>query len=378
MPDFDNRVTAALISGAIGDAMGAPVEGWGPDAILERFSDWDFTRFIPPQGWDGVSHYWKGNGRITDDTLMIEALMHAYMAAGTHLDAYGYADHLLPRVVNERVWVPEYQQEMAIFERLWVPEKYPRWRLGFNNAEPRSAGIGNMVNCGAAMWIMPVGAVNGGDPEAAYQEAAAIALAHNESFAVEAAAVLAAAFAQGFACDSIDDVIAAALNLARDGTRTASSAAVAAAEPDASLPDFITSVRQAVAPFDQRTRHTSDDKPLAVDLSRPSDVGRPSRVMSIEEVPVALAALKYGQGDFLKTLRAGVCYGRDCDSIAGMACGLFGAMFGPQQLPESLIEALSEANRRDFVELAARFAHSVRSIHQADADRFSRRAICLG
>ncbi|MFW6061804.1 MAG: ADP-ribosylglycohydrolase family protein [Planctomycetota bacterium] len=235
--DYESRISGALIGGALGDAMGAPVEGWAPEAILESFRDWDFTRFIPPQGWDGHSHYWKGNGRITDDTLMVEALIDAYAEAGDHLDAYGYARHLLPRVVGKVVWVPEYQQEMPIFERLWVPEKYPRWRLEFNNADPRSAGIGNLCNCGVAMWIMPVGAVNAGDPYAAYQEAAAIAQAHNESFAVEAAAVLAAAFARAFASDAVDDVIASALDLAQDGTRMACRAAVDAVDPVASLPD---------------------------------------------------------------------------------------------------------------------------------------------
>ncbi|MEX0655173.1 MAG: ADP-ribosylglycohydrolase family protein [Phycisphaeraceae bacterium] len=376
--DYELRVSGALIGGAIGDGMGAPVEGWGPEQILQNFTDWDFTQFIPPQGWDGVSHYWKGNGRITDDTLMVEALMGAYLEAGTHLDAYGYAEHLLPRVVHKAVWVPEYQQQMPIFERLWVPEKYPRWRLEYNNADPRTAGVGNMCNCGVAMWIMPVGAVNAGDPQTAYQEAAAIGHAHNESFAVEAAAVLAGAFAEAFATDSIDKVVGAAIGLAQDGTRRACEASVGAADPGAALADFIRNVRTAVARYDQRTEHTSDDRPLSLVKGEPTDVGRPSRVMSIEELPVALAVLKYGEGDFLKTLRAGVCYGRDCDSIAGMACGLFGALCGPGQLPASLTEALAKTNRRDFGALAERFAQTARSIFVRDRERFARRAEVLG
>lgn len=376
--DYELRVCGALIGGAIGDGMGAPVEGWGAEQILENFADWDFTKFIPPQGWDGTSHYWKGNGRITDDTLMVEALMDAYIGAGAHLDAYGYAEHLLPRVVNKVVWVPEYQKEMPIFERLWVPEKYPRWRLEYNNADPRTAGVGNMCNCGVAMWIMPVGAVNAGDPQAAYQEAAAIGHAHNESFAVEAAAVLAAAFAEAFATNEIDSVIDAAIDLSQDGTRRACQASVNAADPGDALGDFIRNVRAAVAPYDQRTEHTTDDRPLTVVKGEPSDVGRPSRVMSIEELPVALAVLKYGKGDLLKTLRAGVCYGRDCDSIAGMACGLLGALDGPGQLPVSLTEALAKTNRRDFKDLAQRFARIAQAIFLSDRERFARRTAVLG
>ena len=371
--DFGSRIAGAVIGGAIGDAMGAPVEGWGPEAILKSLGEWEFTRFIPPQGWDGKSHYWKGNGRITDDTLMTEALIHAYADAGAHLDAYGYAEHLLPRVVNDEVWVPEYQKTMPIFDRLWVPEKYPRWRLTFNNADPRSAGIGNMCNCGVAMWIMPVGAVNAGDPYAAYHEAAEIALAHNESFAVEAAAVLAAAYAEAFGCDSVEATIEAAISPARDGTRYACEAAIAATDSTVDLPTFIKTVRAAVAPFDQRTEHTSDDAPFDVAPGKPTDVGRPSRTKSIEELPVALAVLKYGEGDFLKTLRAGVCYGRDCDSIAAMACGLFGAVYGASVLPRSLVDALAETNRRDFTALARDLERSARTIADHDQRRMESR-----
>ncbi|MCH8511798.1 MAG: ADP-ribosylglycohydrolase family protein [Kiritimatiellae bacterium] len=370
---------AALTGGALGDAMGAPVEGRGPESILASFSDWNFTAFIPPQGWDGVSHYWKGNGRITDDTLMIEAFLNAYIKSGTHLDAYGYAEHILPEVTRSIVWVPEYQKDMAIWERLWGPEKYPLLRLQYANAEPRSAGAGNMVNCGVAMWIMPAGAMNAGDPDAAYQEAVLISQAHNESFAVEAAAVLAAAHAEAFGGGNIADVIAAALRLAKDGTRRACEAAVNAADPADDLPTFIRKVRNAVAPFDQRTEHTSDDKPFtATEKSIATDIGRPSRTMSIEEVPVALAALKYGDGDFLKTLRAGVCYGRDCDSIAGMACGLYGALFGNDTFPETLTRELKEANRRDFNQLADTFSATVRNVFTRDQQRHDARNKAMG
>lgn len=379
MISFKQRARAALIGGAIGDAMGAPVEGWGPEKILPRFSDWDFTAFIPPQGWDGTSHYWKGNGRITDDTLMTEAFLNAYIKAESHLDAYGYAEFIIPQVADAKVWVPEYQQTMAIWERLWVPEKYPMFRLRYNNAEPRTAGVGNMVNCGVAMWVMPAGAVNAGNPEAAYQEAAAIAQAHNESFAVEAAAVLAAAHAEAFAGGAPEDVAKAAIRLARDGTRAACAAAVAAVDPSDDLPAFIRRLRAAVAPFDQRTHHTTDDRPLSViNTGSVTDMGRPSRTMSIEEVPVALAVLLYGRGDFLKTLRAGVCYGRDCDSIAGMACGLFGALYGDAQFPETLVRDLGEANRRDFAALADRFSEVVHTIHGQDVAREQRRNQILG
>jgi ADP-ribosylglycohydrolase len=369
---FEDRLTGALYGVAIGDGMGAPVEGWNPRRVFEVFGENDLSAFLPITNPERG----KGEGRITDDTLMTEALIRAYARAGDHLDAYGYAEYLLPEITETVVFLPEYQREMPIFERLFYPEKYPFWRLRINNAEPRSAGIGNRVNCGVAMYIMPVGAVNAGDPEAAYREAADLGIAHNESFAVEAAAALAAAYAAAFRADSpvessIEAVLTAAGTLARDGTRLAIEACLQAARPGDDLRGFVERVRAAVAPFDQRAAHAPDDAPLKVEGL--SDAGRPSRLMSIEELPVALAALRYGGGDFMKTLRAGVFYGRDCDSIAGMACGLLGALRGMEAIPANLRRASDAANHRDFAAIASGFAQTARSIFAKDAERFAAR-----
>ena len=367
MAGFRDKLEGSLYGQAIGDGMGAPVEGWSPDRIKEQFGGHDFTTFIPATH-GGDPGFGKGAGRITDDTLMAEALIFAYMDAGDHLDAYGYAEFMLPHVQGVPVWVPERQKDMNLFDRLWHPEKYPWMRLAMGNADPRSAGVGNCVNCGVAMWMIPAGAVNAGNPDAAYQEAAAIGLAHNESFAVEAGAVMAAAAAAAFGADAtIGDTVAAAERLSRDGTHGATEAAVAAADAGDDLDTFISRVRGAVASFDQREGHVPDDKPLS--LAAASDIGRPSRLAAIEELPVALAALKYGAGDFTKTLRAGVCYGRDCDSIAGMACGLYGAVYGRAGLTDALCAEADSANNRDFGALAGKFADTIAAIAAKDKER---------
>jgi ADP-ribosylglycohydrolase len=371
MATLTERVAGALYGLAIGDAMGAPVEGWPPERIAARFPAHTLETFLP------VTHRGdpaggKGDGRITDDTLMVEALIRAYLARRGHLDAYDYEQYMLPEIAATKVWLPEFQREMAILDRLFWPEKYPWIRLAINHAEPRHAGIGNRVNCGVAMYMLPIGAVNAGDPAAAYQEAASFGLAHNESFAVEAGAVMAAACAAAFAADAtIGSVLQSAQELARDGTANAIRDALAAVDPAAPLPDFIHRVRAAIAPYDQATAHVSDDAPL-----QPigvNDVGRPSRLCSIEELPAALAALKYGGGDFLRTMRAAVFYGRDCDSIAGMAGALLGALVGAGGIPGNLRLASDQANRRDWGQLAARFAQLIVEIAAQDQQRLAMR-----
>lgn len=147
--DFSDRLTGSLCGVAIGDGMGGPVEGWTPERIRERFADYD--TFLPTTDWPP-----KGHGRITDDTLMTEALIRAYIAAGDHLDACGFRDFLLPEMCDRKVWVPERQQEMAIIGRLNDIERYTQYRLRHFGAEPRLAGQGNALNCAIAMFIMPV------------------------------------------------------------------------------------------------------------------------------------------------------------------------------------------------------------------------------
>ena len=373
---FADKLAGALYGTAIGDGMGAPVEGWSSPPIMEKFGDHDFTTFIPTINASDPTKG-KGDGRITDDTLMTEVLMEAYAEARSHLDAYGYADYLLSLVKDSPRWIPEWQKEAALWDRLWYVEQYPWFRLVSSNAEPRTAGVGNNVNCGVAMWMMPVGAVNAGTPLAAYQEAVLLGSAHNESFAIEAGGVMAAASAEALsASGSLDSVLEVASSLAKDGTQRAIQAAIEAADPQDSLDSFVLKVRAAVAPYDQRTGHCPDDAPLS--LPEFSDVGRPSRISSIEELPVALAALRYGQGDALKTLKAAVCYGRDCDSTASMAMGLYGGLYGVDALPSTLCTDVDEANQRNFGEMSSAFLPVIQEILANDRKEFAHRerSIC--
>jgi ADP-ribosylglycohydrolase len=374
MAAFVDQLKGALYGLAIGDAMGAPVEGWPPERIAARFEG---VQSFLPATHGGDPSTGKGNGRITDDTLMTEALIRAYNRRQDHLDAYDYVEFLLPEIAERVAWVPERGAEMPVIERpLWWPERYPWLRLTVFQAEPRSAGIGNSVNCGLAMFMMPVGAVNAGDPRAAYQEATAFGLAHNESFAVEAGGVMAGACAAAFARRAtIEATLDAALELARDGTAMAIQAVLDAVDPSDPMPTFVAKTRDAVAPYDQRTGHVTEHAPLRT--KEVSNVGRPSRLHAIEELPIALAALKYGQGDFYRTLQAGVFYGRDCDSIGGMAGTLYGALFGVEQVPGDLCAASDQANRRDWGRVAEQFAQTAATILDQDRERLAVRQQAL-
>jgi ADP-ribosylglycohydrolase len=232
--------------------------------------------------------------------------------------------------------------------------------------------VGNAVNCGVAMYAWPTGAIHAGDPAGAYAEAASWGMAHNESFAVEAAAVIAAAMAAAIGEGSVSAALEAARSLARDGTAGAIAACLAAAQPSDPWDQAIARIRAAVAPFDRRTGHTADDTPLY--LRGVHDAGRPSRLASIEELPVALAALAWGGEDWRRVLGLAVWYGRDNDSIAGMALSIWGGAHGLGALPASLVARSQEVNRRDYSAGARRLAEVARQIQSRDARRSETRA----
>ncbi len=372
MPTFPDRCVAALAAGAIGDAMGAPVEGRDPARVAELLAGAALDRFPPPNEFDPDGSYWKGNGRITDDTLMVEALIDGYAAAKRHLDAHDWDRFVMPNVCSRFVFVPERQRDMRIIDRLHWPEKYPYLRLRLGNVDPRSSGVGNVVNCGVAMYAWPTGALHRGDPQGAYEEACAWAVAHNESYAVEAAGGMAAAAAAALSGDRTDAMIAAARDTTRDGTPRAIAAAAAAADPALTLAEVIPRIRAAVALFDPRPAHATDTAIPGEPM--PSDTGRPSRLSAIEELPVALAALRWGDGSWAQTLDLAVRYGRDCDSIAGMAMSLFGAQHGLGAVPPALIDASQRINHRDWAVLGRRLATVADTVFAADSARWRARA----
>jgi ADP-ribosylglycohydrolase len=346
LPD---RAAGCLGGAAIGDALGGAVEGYLPAQIIERHggrvqgivgpwsADWRTARPISP-------HH-KGDGHVTDDTLMTRVLARAYLAKRGHLDAYDMVDLVAPQLSDDVVWIPELEDNAPVLRRLAAAEQWLHIRLIRGHADPREAGVGNLVNCGAAMYIAPVGIVNAADPDVAYAEAIDLAGAHQWSYGREAAGVMAACVAQALAPGAdIESVLATALRLARDGTHPAIAAVTEAARAVDLDGDYATPLRAAMAPFDTVGEDYRDNPGLGA--------RRASRLHAIEELPLALGVLVAGGGDFRRTVLAAVNYGRDCDSIATMAGALLGCLQGTAALPQEWVTGVREGSRMDIFQYA--------------------------
>ena len=336
---LEDKFAGCILGGAIGDGLGTSTEGRTPEEIRARFGG-RVEDFAPPFAAKPDGRH-KGDGNVSDDTLMVLALIRAYLAKGGQLDAHDMATYLLPEIVDKPTWIPEYQREQPLIERLFYPEKYLLIRLRLATVNPREAGIGNMVNCGAAMYAAPVGLMNAGDPDLAYARAVNIFSAHQYSYGLEAAALMAACIAEAMRPSAtVESVVETALRLAKDGTRSALEAVIAAAR---TAPGDETAMqkhlRAAMEPFDTVKGGVQEFERAGA---------FPSQLHSIEEVPLALAYLLIGQGDYTWTVLGAINYGRDSDSIAEMSGAILGAMHGKSGLPERWAREIGERNRIDF------------------------------
>ncbi len=372
------RVRGMLYGVAFGDAMGAPVEKLLRHQIAERY------------GWvDTLDHGWhknllppaerndrtRGHGTITDDTLMTLSLMDAYAETERHLDAWDMAGAMVRQIAWTPRWIPEMGREAMLIERLFYPEKWIFQRHQLANCDPRLGGVGNMVNCGAAMYIAPIGVVNACDPKAAYDEAIAFASGHQESYGLEAAGVLAACIAAAVALDAtLDGVIEVALGLGKDGTRTAIVDILAAAtRMKAARPDYDTVVADFHAIIARYSPGGDDIIRSAEQLGRAASAYTPSRLFSIEELPLALGFAVLNDGAFHASIIDGINSGRDTDSIGVMAGAILGALHGESVIEETDLKKLNTANRLDLIALADRFTATATRILRADMERNRKR-----
>ena len=143
---LEDRAIAVITGAGVGDALGGATEGWSPTQIEERYggrvrgivgpflADWRTARPIAP--------YHKGDGHVTDDTLMTRALVEVYAERRAHLDAYAVADDLVPAMMTTPQWMPELEAEALLLQRVFLAEKWLVARLHYGHVDPREAGVG--------------------------------------------------------------------------------------------------------------------------------------------------------------------------------------------------------------------------------------------
>jgi ADP-ribosylglycohydrolase len=371
MVSFQERVRGVILSIAFGDAIGATIEKLSYQEIKAQYGRVESlkTKWYKADAPQEITLGKKrGNGIVTDDTLMTTALINVYLTEERHLDAYDMGNEFVKEIAYTKRYIPEFDKEAMIIDRLFYPEKYIFMRHVLANCEPREGGLGNMINCGAAMYIAPIGIVNAGNPRGAYDEAILFAMGHQSSYGLEAAGVLAACVAKAFEHGvTIEEIIETAILFAKDGTKMAIKDLTTAAKELRARSAEMDEVIEVFQTIISKYSPMKDDVHRKIEkLGIPSNHYTPSRIFSIEELPMALAFIVLNEGDFYPTIYDGINSGRDTDSIGVMAGAILGAMQGDIVIKKEDIQILEETNRMNLIHLSEKFAELAKRIIKDD------------
>ncbi len=339
------KVFGCIVGGAIGDALGAPVENCHYKQIQETYGvlqdfvppfrgkrmgikhfsdekelDWlpDMRGFFP----FGIDGYQVGNGRYTDD---MNGRLLNYLA----IIKYGRRINLLE--------LDEFVRQFAI-DSLRHPDKNRQeWaRRVLTTSISKRVRFNRPVF--SIYWGSPGGVLNAGNPAAGAEDGCVLGAAVAEAFKPEA---------------TVDSVIQAALDHANS---LAYVWDVAVPEPyvwGVSMNTWklaeefyrrvlwVLDVAENVKDVFEIRKYLYGEDPVNTFLVTypPWDL-----VYPLEMLPTALGIIKIAKGDPWTALVGGANFGRDCDSIACIAGEIAGALRGVDALPKRMVKTVQEVN----------------------------------
>lgn len=316
-----DHVYGCLIGGAIGDALGAPVEGMPYDKVRERYGHLDdFKPYSHPFS-DGEP------GSVTDDSTLRQYIAFAIANNEGRITVDEYASVLRTRLSLERTWVPE---EITLKKLL-------------TGIDPRRTGQGNIPTATLTAAITPVGIVNACDPQTAYNDAYLLASVHHDGIEQASAAAVAAGIATAVSPDaSIDDVLDVLYSYAPDVLCRGFDLSLELAEENDSMLTFTQRFYDEL--LDWRWPSVEWDKERF-------HAGELMSGRSIEILPAVAGILSICGDDPNRTLVEAVRFGRDADTIASLTGGFVGAVYGASALRSEWIDQCESANTDLFEEL---------------------------
>jgi ADP-ribosylglycohydrolase len=343
------RILGCLLGGAVGDALGAPIEFLTREGILEEHG---------PEGVTGFEVAYGRPGAITDDTQMTLFTAEGFLRAQNRYTRTGYCK---PRVVMHRAYlrwlhtqgVPEEElrdEELGSPLDGWLVEaadlhaqRSPGNTCLRSLKSWRSQGLGEPAGngskgCGGVMRIAPAG-LFATDPFRFGCETAA--LTHGHPTGLLAAGAFAMVLSEIFLGRSVEVAIQTALWMTRGASESAeTTAAIEAALGEAAA-------RGA----------SGSEAPASPSSSSEAIAGLGEGWVAEEALSIALYCALTA-ADFRSGVLAAVNHGGDSDSTGALTGSLLGTLLGVSAIPE---EWLAELEARDVIvtvaeDLAAHFA----------------------
>ncbi len=317
-PDrLHDKILGNILAGAIGNAMGSPVEGqfyWE----IDRQHPGGIKTVLEPQRLESE-----------DDNQMAMLLTETYLARGGH--------PVMARHFGE-TWMARLNR--LHFFPLCMGNAYDQIRAGL---DARIAGHWSVVTGSTVMCMEPVGLFNLAAPHDAFLDAMAVSYMYQRGLDVLAAASLAATVAEAMRPEAtVDSVCQAALD---------------------------TAPRGRLRTFDKRKWRTFReylDACLTV-ADRYTDVLAARKELydkcllyhaidPLELWGFSLAMFKIADGDVRQAAIGGTNIGRDSDTIAGRAAMLAGTLRGAGNVPQDWVAMFGAASLRTIQTNAGRLA----------------------
>lgn len=330
--ELGKRIYASLLAGAVGDAMGFPVEGHHYKAIRKKFGKIDrpIVR-LGPELTPNVT-----STEYTDDTVM------RHMVCKAIIDSKG---HPTPYTVFE-VW----RDTIKDFEHWhwWLNTRIVAAKAKWGYwLDVREIGSDSVPCNDAAMIIAPVGLINPGDPEKAALQALDMACVWQNGYSRECAAAMAAAHAEALHPDATPSNVIETAKFHSPKLAPFIDRAVKLVEQTQSIHKFTEQYYEKYVPGPNEhywrigCENGDPDDPWCFNAD------------PLEVCSLGFAFFLLGKGNLAEAISGGASFGRDCDTIAGIAGSLSGALYGGDTLPkrwcQSVIEACPEP---DIFELA--------------------------
>jgi ADP-ribosylglycohydrolase len=299
---IEKKFRGTLVGCAVGDALGAPVEGMPADAIKEKYGK--VTDFLDER---------FGAGRITDDTQMTVCLAQSILELGKF-----YVEHTASRFA---LWIANSDEGIKEARGVGMACATACRRLR-DGVGPQDSGV-DSAGCGAAMRVSPVGLRYYNDPDTMRETAVGQArITHTDPEAVAGAAAVAFAVGLGIGDDGKVDCLS-----------------------------FVERTAEHVAGIDPKMSAKIAGLADYLDASPEegfSYTGNGGYVM--ETVPAALFAFLRSPYDLEETVITAVNAGGDTDSIGAIAGALSGSFNGVDSIPDRWKE---NVEGRDYLESLA-------------------------
>lgn len=319
--DVTDSVYGCLIGGAIGDSLGAPVEGWTHDRIQEEYGTLEeFKQYYMPYSNTEP-------GTITSDTTMRHYLCLALVEYDGRVTPADFADVLREHLNPDRVWI----NEEIVVKKLSA------------GIDPWDAGRGSVPDNKATSAIPPIGIINAGDPEQAYQDGYNIASLLQDGHHRHATATVAAGVAEAISPDAtIESIVETMMDQSTGVVTRALDIALGYVEATDSTEELIETLYDRFLDWQWPAVHWDREKYNSGELFSAS---------TLETLPTAVAILASCEGDVNRSIVQGVNYGRDSDAVATVAGSLAGTLNGADKIDDEWKDKVEDRNRDFFEEL---------------------------